>query len=195
MLVRRADVRGERWEFQTPFSCSIILLFCCHWYFAPSLWSFLKNPRFARLSAILQFTLSAIYLIFLFFVFLIEMVGVVLDLTSMHAYLAVSFSLLIRISPFDCNRASFYCVSEPFFFVFLCLFPCAVYYSFFFGSFFWNENFLFCFCFFVHGNDVKQKSLLIIRLSYLKRKRFVSFLSTLYLHCVFIDLFSILYLV
>lgn len=84
---------------------------------------------------------SAIYafcdLSYLFvFVFFLEIVGVVLDLTSTHAYLAVSFSLLIRISPFDCNRASFYCVSEPFFFVFLCLFPCAVYYSFFFGSFF-----------------------------------------------------------
>ena len=102
-------MRGESFEHLSlapSSSCSIAIGF----KLAPPLWSFLKNPRFARLSAILQFTLSAIYLIFLFFVFLIEMVGVVLDLTSMHAYLAVSFSLLIRISPFDCNRASFYCV-------------------------------------------------------------------------------------
>ena len=57
------------------------------------------------------------------FVFFLEIVGVVLDLTSTHAYLAVSFSLLIWISLSDCYCALFYCVSEPFF-LFLFSFVC-----------------------------------------------------------------------
>lgn len=59
---------------------------------AYSLWSFLNNS----MSASPQFTLSQIYLCF-FVLILVEIVGGVLDLTSMYSYLAISFSRLIWI--------------------------------------------------------------------------------------------------